>query len=191
MRLFVALDISDALRQAAAECVERLSRRFAKASPGFKISWVPPERLHLTIQFIGEVPTAVAEEIDRRLSAPFPVPPFDLALDGIGMFPTGGRPRVVWVGIGEGGRELQRVHEETVARLEEVPFRREARAFSPHLTLGRFREPPPAALRRSTEGVRQHTLGQCTIADVTLYQSRLSPKGPTYVALRRVPLRGR
>src|SRR5918994_1245775 len=114
MRLFVALDLSDAVREAAAKCIQRLSRRMTKTSPSVKIGWVPPERLHLTIQFIGEVPLPVAEDIESRLSSPYPFAPFELSLSGIGMFPPSGRPRDVWVGIGAGADEVQRVHLETV-----------------------------------------------------------------------------
>jgi 2'-5' RNA ligase len=80
------------------------------------------------------------------------------------------------------------VHAETMRRLEHVEFRREARPFAPHLTIGRWRDPGPARLRRELAGSQAADAGRCTIDHVTLYESRLSPRGPTYVPLLRSPL---
>jgi RNA 2',3'-cyclic 3'-phosphodiesterase len=71
-----------------------------------------------------------------------------------------------------------------------VPYRREQRAFSPHLTLGRFREPGTVRDRQILSGVSVPTAGACTVDRLTLYQSRLSPKGPTYTPIAHAAFEG-
>jgi 2'-5' RNA ligase len=189
IRLFVALDVSDRVRRRAADLVDLLSRRLGTGVA--RVSWVPPDRLHLTLLFIGHVDAETAADVHGRLVQPFDAEPFTLRFGDLGVFPPSGRPRVVWVGIESGKADVHRVHLETVRRLEGVAFRREARPFSAHLTLGRFREPGPARLRRELLDLSVPTIGRCTIDAVTLYESRLSPRGPSYIALLRSALRGR
>ena len=186
MRLFVALDVDDTIRQRAAALIDALSVRLG--SDAARIGWVPPDRMHLTLLFIGHVDANTATDIQGRLSAPYGRDPFGLLFGGLGLFPPKGQPRVVWVGIESGGAEVQQLHLDTVRRLEGVPFRRESRLFSAHLTLGRFREAGPARMRRELLAVPPPEIGRCTIDAVTLYESRLSSRGPTYIPLMRSPL---
>jgi 2'-5' RNA ligase len=186
MRLFVAVDIDDAVRRRLAAVISSSAAR-----PAFRrleVAWVPADRLHITIQFIGHVPDPVADEIRARLLPPYPMPPFSLHLEGLGAFPPGGRVRVIWVGLRRGRDELCRLQEETLRRLEGVPFRRETRTFSPHLTIARLRTPGPAVLREHLAGAAAEAAGRCTIDAVTLYESRLSPRGATYIPVQRAPL---
>lgn len=186
MRLFVAVDIDDAVRRRLAAVISSCASR--PAFSRLEVAWVPADRLHITLQFVGHVPDLVAEQIRERLLPPYPMPPFSLHLEGLGAFPPGGRVRVIWVGLRRGADELCRLQEETLRRLEGVPFRRETRAFSPHLTIARLREPGPAALREYLAGASAGAAGRCTIDAVTLYESRLSPRGATYIPIQRAPL---
>jgi 2'-5' RNA ligase len=185
MRLFVALDLDDGMRRRIARLVKALDARLGTSAPG--IAWIPHERLHLTVQFIGHVDTGRAADVQRLLSPPFAVSPFTLHVRGLGAFPAAGRPRVVWIGLARGREEASEVHAETARRLETVDFRRESRPFAPHLTIGRWRQPGPARVRRVL-AEETADAGRCTIDHVTLYESRLSPRGPTYVPLLRSPL---
>ena len=186
MRLFVAVDLSDSVRRRAANLIETLSERMGAAAAG--VAWVPSGRLHLTLLFIGHVGASTATDIQSRLSRPYDLAPFTVAFGGLGLFPPSGRPRVVWAGIQRGSADVQRLHVETVRRLDGVPFPREARAFSAHLTLGRFREPGPARVRRALLALAPPEIGRCTIEAVTLYESKLSPRGATYIPVLRSPL---
>jgi 2'-5' RNA ligase len=186
MRLFVALDVSDTVRRRAVDLIETLSERMGAAAAG--VAWVPSERLHLTLLFIGHVDASTAADIQSRLSKPYDLAPFTVAFRGLGLFPPGGRPRVVWAGIERGSADVQQLHVETVRRLEGVPFRREERSFSAHLTLGRFRAPGPVRLRRELLAVAAPAIGRCTIEAVTLYESKLSSRGATYIPVLRSPL---
>jgi RNA 2',3'-cyclic 3'-phosphodiesterase len=95
---------------------------------------------------------------------------------------------VVWLGLDRGADALAALHEEVQRRLADVPFRRESRAFSPHLTLARFKHGGTRVDVERISRVALRPAGGCTIDHVTLYQSRLSPRGPTYTPLRVTPL---
>jgi 2'-5' RNA ligase len=192
MRLFIALDISDEVRRSVRTVIERLERELAARGRGAArrpspVRWVTDDRLHLTLRFIGEVPDAVADEIAARLAPAYAMDPFPIFLSGLGVFPASGGPRVAWIGISEGADRVSSVHLETGRRLAGLPVRADDRPFSPHLTLGRFRE-TAARYRHRLAELRGIDAGRCTIDHVTLYQSRLSSQGPTYLPRLRTPL---
>ena len=132
MRLFTAIDIPTDLTEALRSFVSRLR-------PTAKISWSPVENLHVTTKFIGEWPEQRLDEMKHALAS-VPVPgSIEIAVKGLGWFPSPRRPRVFWAGVegGEALRTLARATEETVAELG-VPV--EKRDYAPHLTLARIRE---------------------------------------------------
>jgi RNA 2',3'-cyclic 3'-phosphodiesterase len=190
MRLFVAVDIDDRTRARVARVIDALRSVMEETGSASRVSWIAPDRLHLTLQFIGEVSEHVAAAIQVRLRPPFDHPLFEMRFNRIGTFPPGGRPRVVWLGIHRGADGLAGLHEEVQRRLEDVAFRRESRAFSPHLTVGRFKQGGTRADVERLTRVAFGRAGGCTIDHVTLYQSRLSPRGPTYTPLLVTPLAG-
>jgi 2'-5' RNA ligase len=188
MRLFVAVDIDDRTRGGVARAIDVLRTALEAAQSTARVSWVAPDRLHLTLQFIGQVSEDTAAAIEARLGPPFELPAFEMRLGSIGTFPPGGRPRVVWLALDRGADALAALHEEVQRRLADVPFRRESRAFSPHLTLARFKHGGTRVDVERISRVALRPAGGCTIDHVTLYQSRLSPRGPTYTPLRVTPL---
>jgi 2'-5' RNA ligase len=183
MRLFVAVDIDDHTRARVGRAIDTLRGEMEQARSTARISWVLPDRLHITLQFIGQVSEAVKDAITSRLRPAFSVPPFEIRFERLRTFPASGRPRVVWLGIDRGSEEMAALNAELGRRLLDVPCHRESRAFSPHLTLARFKD---GGTRSDAERITRMPLepaGGCTIEHVTLYESRLSPGGPTYTPL--------
>ena len=187
MRLFVAVEIGETLSARAAEVSRELQRRAADAAPRAKVTWVPADRLHLTVRFIGEVDDAKGQAVCEALRPALAVSAFDLTLDGAGAFPKGGSPRVLWIGVTAGREPLLAIDREIISRLTPLGIEEEERAYSPHLTLARVRE--PAGLRGAwlLEGLTDREIGTTRIDAITLFQSKLSPKGPTYTPLLRIP----
>ena len=188
MRLFVAAEIGEALAGRAAELIQELQKRAADSAPRAKVTWLTPDRLHITIRFIGEVDDARATAIGDAIESPLGVEPFDLTLAGVGTFPKGRPPRVLWVGVEQGSEGVMAAEREVSARLARLGIPGEARPYIPHLTLARVRDPGglrPASLLDGLEGRR---LGTTRIDAITLFQSRLSPQGPRYVPLSRTAL---
>lgn len=190
MRLFVAVEIGEALAARAAELSRTLQRRAGDSAPRARVTWVPPDRLHLTVRFIGEIDDARAAAVGEALEPPLNVAPFDLALAGAGAFPKSGSPRVLWVGVASGREELVAAEREISARLARLGIPEEERPYSPHLTLARVREPAGLRSARLLDGLTDQSLGTVHVDAITLFHSKLSPKGPTYTPLARIPMGG-
>lgn len=192
MRLFLAVDLDAATRAECVEIEQRLRHDFTRAAISPDLNWVSSEKLHITVRFIGHVDDARGAAIRDSLSSPLESAPFTAVLDRAGVFPASGSPRVVWVGIGDGASQLSRLGEELENRLAPLGLERESRTFSPHLTLARLRKPP----RGSENAVIRHIVrdviarSRWRVERVTLYESRLSPKGATYHPILYLPLAG-
>ncbi len=191
MRLFVAAEPSEQVRDAAAACAERLRDRLAAARAAAGIRWVPRQNLHLTVWFLGEVSDPRAAAVLEALQPPLTVPAFDVHIAGFGVFPPSGPPRVLWMGVTHGLPELAAAHDEVGARLQPWGFAPEGRAYSAHLTIARIKEPPHGAARaviRQAIAPEPADAGNARIEALTVFRSRTSPKGAVYEPLLRVPL---
>lgn len=188
MRLFVAVDVGADVAAAAAQLIGRLRRRAARVAPEARIAWIPAERMHLTVRFIGYRQEPMITAILGALDEPIAVSPFDLEFSGTGAFPARGAPRVIWGGIAAGLDALGAVEQEVSRRLAVLGIPREDRPYQPHLTLARVRD--AAGLRSAPlfAGIRGTALGTTHVQAITLYESRLSPNGPTYVPVRHTAL---
>jgi 2'-5' RNA ligase len=190
VRLFVAVEIDPAVRAAAAAAGEALRARLDHAVDA---RWIPEQNLHITLWFIGEVADERVPALLASLDAPFAVAPFDLEIDGLGAFPPSGPPRVFWLGVRRGGDALAALHGEMSRRLEPHGFIPERRPYSAHLTIARVRETGRrgglAAVRRALSSGLSHA-GTSRVTAVTVFRSRLSPKGASYEPVLRVPLNG-
>src|SRR5256885_10976876 len=144
MRIFIALDVEDSIRQRIA--------RFMEGVRGFApdVRWVRSESLHITLKFIGEKPPEAVEEIKRALSA-IQMGPVEIAFRGYGFFPSAKAPRVFWVGI-EAGPELASLAAVIDERLSALGIPREEHSFSPHLTLARGKGQSGSPKRQKGDG---------------------------------------
>jgi 2'-5' RNA ligase len=190
MRLFVAVEIDEAARAVATAVQQRLQ---AAVSPALDARWVPPQNMHLTVCFIGHVDDARAQTVIDALTPPIDVAPFDIELGGCGMFPAGGAPRVLWIGLEQGLASLARVHAECNQRLRPLGFEPETRPFSAHLTLARVKDAPRRSGRAVRDAVSAITVPATRwhVGHATLFESHLSPKGPRYAAIATTELRTR
>lgn len=154
------------------------------------MAWVAPENFHITLKFLGGIDEArVQGVIDALHRAVAGHPPFAIDVGGLGAFPSLTRARVLWAGLLAGGDPLARLAGAVDAALGGLGFAREERAFSPHITLGRVREPRRAlALAEALAASGARPFGRVTIDAAALMRSDLSPRGARYTALASVPL---
>jgi 2'-5' RNA ligase len=179
VRSFVAVEIPDAIRSE----VGRLQQDLKRSAEG--VRWVRPDRMHLTLVFLGEVENDYAEPAAGPLAeACGEHGAFEAALGGLGAFPNPSRARVAWVGMKQGGDALVRLQASVSRALEGMGYQPERRRFSPHLTLGRLRMPGDVSrlVGRDFSGTR------FTVERVTLFKSVLRPEGPQYTRLADFPL---
>ena len=189
MRLFVAVEMAPRVVAAAIDLNDHLQVRAARLAPQSRIAWVTADRLHITLRFIGHVDAQKADAIRDALGSPLAFEAFDLTVAGAGAFPPKGSPRVVWAGLTENRGRLLAIEREVSERLARCGILSEDRPYNPHLTLARVRE--AAGLRSAplVDGLSEVVLGVTPVDAITLFESCLSPKGPTYVALQRTALR--
>ena len=187
-RLFVALEPPDPVRRRLAALADELRRGAGRA--GDDVRWVPPENIHLTLQFLGAVPEERVAGVEAALrDAAAGARPFSLSLHGAGGFPNARRPRIIWAGLEGDVAPLAELVRDLGARLAKLGFPPEDRPFAPHLTLGRARDGHGApglagALARAAQ--IEPTPWRAT--ELVLVESHLSPRGPRYEAIARVPL---
>ncbi len=179
MRVFVAVELDERLRQGMAEVAARLK------SFGADVRWVPAESQHITLKFLGEVEEPRLEAVRQALRAvACSSSPFSVRLAGLGAFPSLRSPRVIW--LGSEGDELAALAEAVERALERLGFAREARRFRGHLTLGRVRS-ADARLDRLAEQLRQPAarveIGAFRVEEFHLYRSVLKPTGAEYKKL--------
>jgi 2'-5' RNA ligase len=191
MRLFIGVELPDAVKEMAAKQLDDVKERVRKAAPSAAIRWVEAANLHITLWFIGEVDETRADALRSSMQPPFATPRFDVKLEGLGAFPPGGTPRVIWIGMTAGREPLVALHGEIRDRLAPLGYEPEARPFSPHLTVARVKDIRAGGAKavRAVLASQPVVLERYTQAAVTLFRSRTSPKGAQYESLLRVPLK--
>jgi 2'-5' RNA ligase len=192
MRLFIAADLDRAARTAVAAAVERLRERAEQERRGAArgVAWVDARNLHLTLHFLGEIDDAKWPALHDALAPPLSVAAPRLALGLWGTFPPHGPSRVIWMGVTAGAEGLAAAHAELGARLQAVGLVPEARPFSPHLTVGRVKTASGLFWQHVCGAAEAPSTGAWALPACTLFQSHLSPAGPTYRALQAIPFAG-
>src|SRR5690349_24996800 len=132
MRVFLAIDLHDAVAPAAHAWGRAVADRL-DADDRAALSWVPAERIHLQVRFYGELAPGRVDALARALAEPaWLEPAFVIGLRGAGTFPPTGRPRVLWLGVGDGRDDLSAVHRALEARPGAATDDAES-AFAPHI----------------------------------------------------------
>jgi 2'-5' RNA ligase len=188
MRLFVALDIDQTIQQRLDDYIRTLQPR----APG--VRFVRSNNYHVTLKFLGELPTA--EAVRERLRG-IRAQGLEINVGGVGFFPNARAPRVFWAGIN--APALPALARGVDKALEALGFPPE-REFHPHLTLARNGSGRPRPLRgeRPVEAFAQLSaivasaaapeFGTMTARQFFLYESKLSPSGPSYSKLETFAL---
>ncbi len=164
-RLFVAVDLPEEEKRAVAAIGHKLggARR------------VPVDQIHLTLRFIGEADENQFAAIKGALAGISAVP-FPLALLGVGHFPPGRHPRVLWVGI-ETSEPLLQLQQEVELALANVGIAPDERRFSPHITIARLKDTPPGAVLALEERHQGFACAPFQVTEFYLYSSILTRDG--------------
>jgi RNA 2',3'-cyclic 3'-phosphodiesterase len=176
IRAFLGLDPPEPVR--AALTVQQFLLPLPRKSP--------PENLHLTLAFMGEVEEPLLEAAHEALQTLRPAP-FELTLQGFGLF-GGARPHTVWAGVTPSS-PLNQLQARVEATLRRTGLSLEHRNFTPHITLGRFPALGFEAAARLERAIATtpFTAGPWEVQDMVLWQSHLTHSGPHYTELARYP----
>ncbi|MGH7168255.1 MAG: RNA 2',3'-cyclic phosphodiesterase [Nitrospiraceae bacterium] len=200
IRAFVAVDLDadsrKVLARAQEQAKDRTVRELSRLAPEARIQWARPDSIHLTLKFLGEIADTRVEEIRHTLSVTIQAQPrFSVEVGGFGVFPDLRAPRVLWVGVSgqhDQLNSLARLAAEVDSGLDTLGFPREARPFSPHLTLARIKERSREvgqALTGSGLMTQRESLGSLRVDAVALIRSDLKPSGAVYTRLWEIPLK--
>ena len=173
-RLFIGLELPESSRV-----------MLAKLDPEVRdVRWLPAERLHLTMSFLGQVEAEQEERLRAAISG-VRVPPFFLPIEGVGAF-GGERPSTVWAGVGKGHPHLFALHKHIQDAVLQAGLEPDLRAFHPHITLGRAKNVPRHNLRRFLQKYEKTEFDLFQVTGFVLFSSVLSREGATYtVEMRR------
>jgi len=179
IRTFVAIELPGKIISSISKVQEDIR------SYGFKIRWVKPENIHLTLKFLGNVKKADIEKVGEAIyESVKEYSPITLRAKGIGAFPGIKRPRVIWVGISGQLDLLVGLQKTLDEKLEAIGFPKENRPFRGHLTLGRVKAKidPKRFCDALNELVRFES--ETFVADrIILFKSELKPTGAVYTKL--------
>ena len=181
MRLFLGIDVGADARGVLGQAVARLRPRAPKAK------WVPEANLHATLVFLGQIADGRVDDVRRAIdSVTSRHAAMAFRLAGGGAFGSKKRPRVLFAAMSGDVERLARLHADLEEALTPFGYQPEKRDYRPHVTLARARDPRgEPTLAACVEELASLEPVQIPVADVVLYQSRLSPKGPTYEVLHR------
>jgi 2'-5' RNA ligase len=184
LRLFVAVDLSPAMRTGVADAITRAQPLAPRAK------WVAADAAHATLAFLGWVADArVAGFAAAVEAAARAAHPFEAILAEAGTFGRPASPRVLFLGLGGDVAAFTALHAGITAALTPLGFEPESRPFHPHVTLARARDPRgDRALAGARAALGAPAAVAMTVGEVVLFESRLSPSGARYTALVRAPL---
>ncbi len=185
MRTFIAIEIPEETRQGLRDA-QRVLRTDAVDA-----GWPKPEGIHLTLKFLGEVPEPRIPDITKALvSAAAGSRMFRLAVNGTGTFPNARNARVVWAGLGGEIECLNRLQASVEDAMERAGFDREARVFTPHLTLGRIKYIRSRdAWLRTLDQVKDLKLPAFDVSSFNLMKSELKRTGAEYTQIAKIELK--
>lgn len=184
MRAFVALEIAESKVVDALVAAQR-----QLSGTGADLKLVERENLHFTVRFLGEISDEAAADADSRLSRLL-LKGGEIEVQGIGAFPDGARPRVVWSGVSAASEGLVLEIASSVATALRGIGQPEERPFRAHITLARVRSPRNSqALASELRSGASRPFGSTRLSALKLKSSTLTPRGPIYsdVGVYRLP----
>ena len=188
IRCFIAIELPDEAKEGLA----RLKKELARDEHKF-VKWVDPGGIHLTLKFLGNIPSKRVTEITEAMrTAVQGISRFHLEISGLGAFPSLRQARVFLVGIGGEVDKLSRLQQNIDSALAALGFAKEERSYVPHLTLARIKQGASPLERR----VFGELVGATSFEDkyhveveaVNLMRSQLTPAGAIYARLMTVAL---
>jgi RNA 2',3'-cyclic 3'-phosphodiesterase len=186
MRMFVAVELDDAAREAVREEQQLAAKQLGRHS---SLRLIESHQVHLTLVFLGEVQAALVEPLTDLMKQPIvDAAPFRVGIGGLGVFPPHGAPRILWLGLTDGARQMSELHRVVAARVAVLSIPLEDRAFRPHLTIGRWRHARPSDRPRFGRDTSPRAAAEMMVDRVTLFESRLSSQGASHFPLAHAQL---
>lgn len=181
VRCFVNIELNKEQIAAISALIEKL------AQFGRGVKFVDNQHLHLTLNFLGEVPEAKIMQLKKEFEDTLAgEKQFQMSLKGVGAFPDMKTPRVLWVGVEQGAQETTDLAGKfwesiTVGNPDD-------KRFHPHITIGRVKNEIDEKLQKKLKEFEKTEFGVCTVDKVNIKKSTLTPKGPVYEKIAETKL---
>jgi 2'-5' RNA ligase len=179
VRSFIAFDLEN---ETILKKLSDMQALLVKTGADLKL--VEPTNIHITMRFLGDMTSGMAEKVYEVMRT-IQFVPFDVKIHGVGAFPDVRYPRVCWTGITEGANQLRGISSQLEPRLQGLGFASDPRGFSPHLTMARVRSGRnKAELAKFIADNVNYDFGVIRVACLRLKKSDLTPRGPIYSTLK-------
>ncbi len=176
MRTFVAVEISN--QEILNSIQEIQSKLKIQAKP------VSIKNIHFTMLFLGEISDSMSQEVIEKLSS-IKFRPFDVSIQGIGVFPKPSHPRIIWVDTDkEGGQKLSQLASAIIEKLSSLGFKAD-KPFKPHITIFRVKN-KIGNISDDLKRYHSHSFGVQRVSEIKFKKSVLNPDGPIYSDLQVV-----
>ena len=179
-RAFIAIDLPVSVRSSLSEAQELLKLQ------SFRVKWVRPPNIHLTLKFLGSIDVADVEKVAGAMALVTKnSTAVSLAAKGIGVFPNIRRPRVIWIGLSGQLEMLQDIQQSLDGHLAALGFPKETRGFKAHLTLGRVKGKINSdRLKAAMSDLEGFESGLFDVNRIILFKSELRQSGAVYTQVR-------
>jgi 2'-5' RNA ligase len=189
IRSFIAIELPDEVKSALTQLQAQL-----KTGKQLPVKWVDPYSIHLTLKFLGNIDLNKIREVTGAMEAAAQgISPFKLEIKDLGVFPNLKRVRVVWVGVSGEVAQLSQLQQRTESNLAPLGFAREARSFTPHLTLARVREQASPDEQQSfgelIASTKFETVYEFDVDSINLMKSQLTREGAIYSRISSIKLK--
>ena len=183
-RTFLAIKIPSELKKKIKEIQKEIENL------GIDAKFVETENLHFNLKFFGSKTENEISKLKKIIHKEIKkFKKFEIEVKGMGAFPSSNFLRVIWIGIGKGKKELLEIHKNLENEFEKIGIKKENRGYKPHLTLCRLRsQDNQEKLQKKIKENENKNIGAFEVREITLIQSKLSPKGPVYVDLKKFEL---
>lgn len=181
MRCFISIELESSIKNNINDFI--LQNNLSKLFSG--IRWTKPDNLHITLAFLGDISTDRISDVKKILTKiASNHMPFSIDLSDLGFFPSLKNPRVLWIGINE-QPNLLKLKDDINKRLDAFNISYDKKPFSPHLTIGRIKDP----LQIEPKAVSELEFkASFLVTEIYLMKSDLSPTGASYTNLYNVKL---
>ena len=187
IRSFLAFELPPDIKS----MVKRVSEDVRRSELNLK--WVKVDNIHLTMVFMGNIRSENVQAIGEKIEdVCLGFDPFEISLQGLGVFPHTRRPRVLWLGLEMETERISSFRNNLQDRLLAFGIKEEKRAFTPHLTLGRFNRPDrgDSLLGDIISRYKELNGPVCRLEELVMFKSELRPGGAEYTKLKTCPLKG-
>jgi 2'-5' RNA ligase len=182
LRCFIAIEIPESIKKSIAEIIDSLKES------GPDVKWVSDQNIHITLQFLGETKESLIPDIKEALHKILATySPFYIKIAGVGCFPSGRRPRVIWVGMEE-PQTLINLYKDINEEMAKFGYQKDERGFTPHVTIGRVKpNRNTGELLRRLDEIRAIRFSDFEVQGIRLMKSELKPSGAIYHSLAEIP----